>query len=78
MTGEADLYAHKVGLKEWDTAAPECVARAMGWHVSRLDGEPHTLTTNPIPRNGELLVCRPDAARGGALEALRASGVFEA
>lgn len=75
VTGEADLYAHRVGLKEWDTAAPECVARAMGWHVSRLDGSPQAYN-QPDPRNGELLVCRP-AARERILTALQRCGVFE-
>ena len=70
LRGEADLYAHKVGLKEWDTCAPETVARAMGWHVSRLDGTPQTYN-QADPRNGELLVCRAqDRAR--VLQALQA------
>ncbi len=30
LLGEADLYVHKVGLKEWDTRAPEALARALG------------------------------------------------
>ncbi len=75
VTGQADVYAHRVGLKEWDTAAPECVARAMGWHVSRLDGSPQTYN-QPDPRNGEMLVCRP-AARTTVLAALKRCGVFE-
>jgi len=61
LLGEADMYVHKVGLKEWDTCAPEAIARSLGWHVSRLDGTPHTYN-RADPRNHELLVCRPAAA----------------
>ncbi|HPF15184.1 MAG: 3'(2'),5'-bisphosphate nucleotidase CysQ [Planctomycetes bacterium] len=74
LSGEADLYAHKVGLKEWDTCAPECVARALGWHVSRLDGSPQRYN-QADPRNGELLVCRPQD-RERVLAALQTSGAL--
>ncbi|MEZ6018350.1 MAG: 3'(2'),5'-bisphosphate nucleotidase CysQ [Planctomycetota bacterium] len=58
LLGEADLYVHKVGLKEWDTCAPEVLARALGWHVCRLDGTPHVYNQRD-PHNHELIVCRP-------------------
>jgi 3'(2'), 5'-bisphosphate nucleotidase len=72
LVGEADLYAHKTGLKEWDTCAPETVARALGWHVSRLDGTEHAYN-RPDPRNHELLICRR-ADRDRVLAALRSAG----
>lgn len=63
LLGDADVYAHKRGLKEWDTCAPECVARAARWHVSRLDGSAQVYN-QPDPRNDELFIARPaDAER---------------
>lgn len=71
LLGEADLYAHRRGLKEWDTCAPECVARALGWSVSRLRGEDLAYNQRD-PRVDEFLVCRP-ALRARVLSALRES-----
>jgi len=75
LTGEADIYAHTIGLKEWDTCAPETVARALGWHVSKLRGEEHAYNQKN-PKNHELLVCRP-AWRDRLLAALKDSGALE-
>jgi 3'(2'), 5'-bisphosphate nucleotidase len=75
LVGEADLYAHTVGLKEWDTCAPEAVARALGWSVSKLRGEEHAYNQKN-PKNHELLVCRP-ALKERLLAALRDSGALE-
>lgn len=72
LLGEADVYAHRKGLKEWDTCAPECVARAMGWSVSRLTGA-EIAYNQADPRTDEYLVCRP-SARERVLAALRESG----
>lgn len=58
LRGEADIYVHKIGLKEWDTCAPETIARALGWHVSKLRGEAHSYN-RPDPKNHELVICRP-------------------
>lgn len=75
LLGEADAYVHKTGVKEWDTCAPECVALALGWHVSRLNGD-RQVYNQANPRNDELLICRPaDAER--IVAALRESGVIE-
>lgn len=75
LLGEADVYVHKVGLKEWDTCAPETVARALGWHVCKLRGEEHAYN-QPNPKNHELVVCRPaDADR--VIAALAESGALE-
>ena len=75
LAGEADIYAHTIGLKEWDTCAPETVARALGWHVSKLRGEEHAYNQKN-PKNHELLVCRP-AWRDRLLAALKESGALE-
>ena len=69
-----DIYAHKKGLKEWDTCAPECVARALGWSVSRLRGDEQRYN-QADPKNDELLVCRP-AWRERVLAALREAGAI--
>ena len=58
LFGKADVYVHKKGLKEWDTGAPEAIARACGFAVCRLDGREHRY--NQVdPRNDEIVVCRP-------------------
>jgi 3'(2'), 5'-bisphosphate nucleotidase len=67
--GEADIYVHQKGLKEWDTCAPEAVARALGWSVTTLSGEEHRYNRKD-PRNHELVVCRP-AWRDRVLQALQ-------
>jgi 3'(2'), 5'-bisphosphate nucleotidase len=74
LLGEADVYVHKIGLKEWDTCAPETVARALGWTVCKLRGEDHVYNA-PDPRNHELVVCRP-ALRERVLAALADSGAL--
>lgn len=58
LFGKADAYVHKKGLKEWDTCAPEAVARAAGFAVCRFDGQPHRYN-RPDPRSDEIVVCRP-------------------
>ena len=58
LFGKADVYVHKIGLKEWDTCAPEVVARACGYEVCRFDGRPHRYN-QANARNDELVVCRP-------------------
>ncbi|MEM6572247.1 MAG: 3'(2'),5'-bisphosphate nucleotidase CysQ [Planctomycetota bacterium] len=75
LTGEADLYVHKIGLKEWDTCAPETIARSLGWHVCRLDGTEHVYNQRD-PKNHELVVCRP-AVKEHVLAALRDAGALE-
>ncbi len=75
LLGEADVYVHKTGLKEWDTCAPETVARALGWHVSKLHGEEHVYNQRS-PKNHELVVCRP-AWKGRVFSAIQASGALE-
>lgn len=75
LLGEADVYVHRKGLKEWDTCAPEIVARALGWHVCKLDGSEHAYN-RPDPRCHEFVICRP-ALRERVLGALVTAGVME-
>lgn len=75
LKGEADMYVHKVGLKEWDTCAPETIARSLGWHVCRLDGTEHGYNRRD-PKNHELVICRP-AVKDRVLEALVEAGALE-
>ncbi len=72
LLGQADLYAHRKGLKEWDTCAPEVLARALGWFVGRLDGSPVPYNQEN-PHHDEFLVCRPEA-RKKLLGALQTAG----
>jgi 3'(2'), 5'-bisphosphate nucleotidase len=58
LFGRADVYVHDKGLKEWDTCAPEVVARAAGWSVCRFDGQPQRYNL-PDPRCDQIVVCRP-------------------
>lgn len=73
LLGAADVYAHRRGLKEWDTCAPEIVARSLGWSVTRLSGDEQRYN-QPDPRIDEFLCCRP-ADRDRVFAALRDAGV---
>jgi len=75
LSEEADVYVHKIGLKEWDTCAPETVARALGWHVCKLRGDEHRYNLKD-PHNHELVVCRP-AFKDRVIEVLAACGALE-
>lgn len=75
LLGEADVYVHRKGLKEWDTCAPETVARALGWRVCTLRGAEHRYN-QPDPVNSELVVCRP-ALEQRVLSALAEGGVLD-
>ncbi len=75
LLGAADVYVHKKGLKEWDTCAPETVARALGWCVCRLRGDEHRYN-QADPRNHEFVVCRA-GDRERVLRALAQSGALE-
>lgn len=75
LVGEADLYVHKVGLKEWDTCAPETVARALGWTVCKLRGDEHSYN-QANPKNHELVICR-GAWKDRVVAAIAASGALE-
>jgi 3'(2'), 5'-bisphosphate nucleotidase len=59
--GEADAYVHGGGFYEWDTAAPVAVARAAGFHASRIDGSPLAYNQADLLMP-DILVCRPGLA----------------
>ena len=67
--GEVDAYVHGGGFYEWDTAAPVAVARAAGFHASRIDGSP-LVYNQPDLLMPDILVCRP-ALAGTLLQAIR-------
>ena len=58
---EADIYLHSGGQYEWDSCAPVAVARAAGFHVSRIDGSP-LLYNRENPYLPDLLICRKEHA----------------
>ncbi len=66
VQGRADVYVHAGGQYEWDSAAPVAVARAAGLHTSRIDGSPLQYN-RPDPLLPDLVVCRPELRRGGAV-----------
>ena len=67
--GDADAYVHAGGFYEWDTAAPVAVARAAGFHASRIDGSPLAYNQANL-KMPDILVCRP-ALAGALLQAIR-------
>jgi 3'(2'), 5'-bisphosphate nucleotidase len=69
VSGEADAYIHGGGFYEWDTAAPVAVARAAGFHASRIDGSALVYNQADLLMP-DILVCRP-ALAGPLLEAIR-------
>jgi 3'(2'), 5'-bisphosphate nucleotidase len=69
VSGEADAYVHGGGFYEWDTAAPVAVARAAGFHASRIDGSPLVYNQADLLMP-DILVCRP-ALAGALLQAIR-------
>jgi 3'(2'), 5'-bisphosphate nucleotidase len=70
VSQKADIYLHSGGQYEWDSCAPVAVARAAGFHCSRLDGAPllYNQQETYLP---DLLICRGELAEP-VLEALRA------
>jgi len=69
VCGEADAYVHAGGFYEWDTAAPVAVARAAGFHASRIDGSPLAYNQADLLMP-DILVCLP-ALAGALLQAIR-------
>jgi 3'(2'), 5'-bisphosphate nucleotidase len=67
--GEVDAYVHGGGFYEWDTAAPVAVARAAGFHASRIDGSALVYNQADLLMP-DILVCRP-ALAGTLLQAIR-------
>ena len=69
IRGEVDAYVHGGGFYEWDTAAPVAVARAAGFHASRIDGSALAYNQADLLMP-DILVCRP-AVAGSILQAIR-------
>ena len=69
VCGEVDAYVHGGGFYEWDTAAPVAVARAAGFHASRIDGSALAYNQADLLMP-DILVCRP-AVAGVLLQAIR-------
>jgi 3'(2'), 5'-bisphosphate nucleotidase len=67
--GDVDAYVHGGGFYEWDTAAPVAVARAAGFHASRIDGSALVYNQADLLMP-DILVCRP-ALAGTLLQAIR-------
>ena len=61
VAGEAELYFHAGGQREWDNCAPAAVALGVGLHASRIDGA--SLRYNqPDSCAPDLLLGRPELA----------------
>ena len=69
IDGEVDAYVHGGGFYEWDTAAPVAVARAAGFHASRIDSSALAYNQADLLMP-DILVCRP-AVAGVLLQAIR-------
>ena len=61
VRGEADIYLHSGGQYEWDSCAPVAVAKAAGFHVSRIDGSALRYNSEN-PYLPDLLICRKEHA----------------
>jgi 3'(2'), 5'-bisphosphate nucleotidase len=69
LLGQADGYVHAGGQYEWDSAAPVAVARAAGFHASRIDGSELSYNQADLFMP-DILVCLPVLA-GALLDAIR-------
>lgn len=59
IDGEADVYVHDSGFNEWDAAAPQALAVANGFVVSRIDGSEVEYNKRD-PKVADFVVCRPE------------------
>jgi 3'(2'), 5'-bisphosphate nucleotidase len=59
IAGEADIYFHTGGQREWDNCAPVAAAQAAGLMACRINGEPirYNQADLHVP---DLLIARPD------------------
>jgi len=62
VAGDADLYVHAGGQREWDNCAPAAVALGLGLHASRIDGSP-LVYNQEDSRVPDLLIGRRDLAQ---------------
>lgn len=59
LLGEAEIYVHSGGQREWDNCAPVCLALAAGLHAARLDGTPLRYNQADV-LTPDLIICRPE------------------
>jgi 3'(2'), 5'-bisphosphate nucleotidase len=71
LQGQADAYVHAGGQYEWDSAAPVAVARAAGFHASRIDGRELSYNQANLLMP-DIVVCPPSLA-GALLDAIRSA-----
>lgn len=71
LLGEADAYVHAGGQYQWDSAAPVAVARAAGFHTSRIDGSQLSYNQADLVMP-DIVVC-PPALAGALLDAIRSA-----
>jgi 3'(2'), 5'-bisphosphate nucleotidase len=71
LNAESDAYVHAGGQYEWDSAAPVAVARAAGFHASRIDGS-GLFYNQPDLLMPDILVCAPVLA-DPLLDAIRSA-----
>jgi 3'(2'), 5'-bisphosphate nucleotidase len=71
LNAECDAYVHAGGQYEWDSAAPVAVARAAGFHASRIDGS-GLFYNQPDLLMPDILVCPPVLA-GPLLDAIQSA-----
>ena len=69
LLGEAEIYLHAGGQREWDNCAPAAAALAAGLHASRVDGAAlrYNRADTSVP---DLLICRREWAEA-VLDAVR-------
>jgi 3'(2'), 5'-bisphosphate nucleotidase len=61
LAGQAELYLHAGGMRQWDSCAPVGVALALGFHASRIDGSPLRYNGRDV-NLPDLLICRAELA----------------
>jgi len=71
LQGRADAYVHAGGQYEWDSAAPVAVARAAGFHASRIGGRELFYNQADLLMP-DILVC-PPALAAELLDAIRSA-----
>jgi 3'(2'), 5'-bisphosphate nucleotidase len=71
LNAECQAYVHAGGQYEWDSAAPVAVARAAGFHASRIDGSGLSYNQADLLMP-DIVVCPPVLA-GPLLDAIRSA-----
>ena len=71
LNAECEAYVHAGGQYEWDSAAPVAVARAAGFHASRIDGSGLFYNQADLLMP-DILICPPVLA-GPVLDAIKSA-----